>query len=391
MKLTAYAITSNPCIIRPANPKRPWMDSAMNKAPYRCLPLSMANGWGWEILSKAKFIAEWNGGQKPSDVRVTLLEGTGAPDAYFGEGTLTWHSGYMFKTPYPYGVYVTGVPNNPKPNAIPLSGIVETHWLPFSFTMNWRFTQPGQFTMEIGEPYCQIFPIDMNAFDNIEPEIRSLHEPEAKELSDLYWDWTYSRQEYSAQQRAGKLAANVWQRNYIRGVYPAGVVNEKPAECPFHITDSGEKESNHRTKSNAPEFVDNRIGPFTEPKEHTTRITTMLKREQKEKTERQPSVNMKTREERLAEIENRLMTLKSKINVNTFAEIKIVKDTTTEPPKEVQQTTSETREDKLKRIQSQLINKESSSMEIAAESREDKLKRIAEELRSKQKPNLKLI
>lgn len=392
MKLTAYAITSRPCTIRPANPKRPWMDVAMNKAPYRCLPLSMANGWGWEILSNAKFVAEWNGGQKPSDVKVTTLDGYGAPDGYFGEGTLTWHSGYMFRTPYPYGIYVTGVPNNPKPNAIPLSGIVETNWLPFSFTMNWRFTQPGEFTMEIGEPFCQIFPIDMTTFDNIEPEIRSLHEPEAKELSDLYWDWTYSRQEYSAQQRAGKLAANIWQKNYMRGTYPAGVVNEKPAECPFHINESGEKESHHRTKSNAPEFTDNRIGPFVEPKEHTTRITEMLQREQKQKTENRPSTTMKTREERLADIQDRLTKLKSKMNVSTFAEIKIVRDEPVQQPAQPTEVPTESREDKLKRIQAELMSKQRKSAEPAVtESREDKLKRIQSELLSKQKPNLKLI
>jgi len=267
MKLIAYTTTTNPCPLRPANPKRNWMDVAGNKNPYRCLPLSMANAWGWEILSPAKFIAEWDGGMHPKSVKVTLLDGHSAPDGYFGEGTLTWHAGYIFKTEFPYGMYVTGAPNYPKPNAIPLSGVVETHWLPFTFTMNWRFTQPGSFSMEIGEPFCQIFPIDMNTFDDMEAEIRTLHEPEAKQLHDDYWDWNASRYEFLHGQRTGKNGPETWQRNYFQGTYPSG---EK--KCPVHTTTDGVPLVSHRTKPNVPNFIDKQIEIFKQPDGFSERV-----------------------------------------------------------------------------------------------------------------------
>jgi hypothetical protein len=276
MKIIAYTTTATPCEIRKANPKRQWMDVAVNKNPYRCLPLSMANGWGWELLSPAKFVAEWDGGASPQSVKVTLLEGHTPPDGYFGEGTLTWHTGYMFKTEFPYGMYVTGAPNYPKHNAIPLSGVVETHWLPFTFTMNWRFTQPGTFSMEIGEPFCQIFPVDMNIFENVEAEIRTLHEPEAKELYDEYWNWNFSRYEFLYGQRSGKYGPEAWQKNYLQGAYPLG-----ERKCPVHRATDDTTITSHRTKPNVPDFVDNQIEKFKYPVGFSEKLQVLAKSVQK--------------------------------------------------------------------------------------------------------------
>ncbi|NDG04180.1 MAG: hypothetical protein EB121_02330 [Alphaproteobacteria bacterium] len=41
-----------------------------------------------------------------------------------------------------------GAPNSAKHGIAPLDGLIETDWLPFGFTMNWRFTAPGQVTFE---------------------------------------------------------------------------------------------------------------------------------------------------------------------------------------------------------------------------------------------------
>lgn len=343
MKIIAYPTTQTPCTIRPANPKRQWMDTALNKNPYRCLPLSMANAWGWEILSTAKFTAEWDGGLHPSSVKVTLLEGTGAPDGYFGEGTLTWHTGYLFKTEFPYGMYVTGAPNNPKPNTIPLSGIVETHWLPFTFTMNWRFTQPGKFTMDIGEPFCQIFPIDMNTFDGMEAEIRTLHEPEAKQLYDDHWEWNYSRHEFLHGQKNGKFGPADWQRNYFQGTYPP---DER--KCPIHKTDDGESITPHRTKPNTPAFADKQIEKYKHPEDYAERLRKIMPTPQKPT----PSVGTAS----TAQLNDRLLQLKPKLMKKKFLSLKIktpAPDTQSAPPVEQD---APSNEDKIKNMQERLKN-----------------------------------
>src|SRR5262245_32204643 len=62
--------------IRAGSTKRDWMDGAPDSYAYRCLPLNIANGHGWEMLSPCGFEATWNGGLAPQDVSITADEGT---------------------------------------------------------------------------------------------------------------------------------------------------------------------------------------------------------------------------------------------------------------------------------------------------------------------------
>lgn len=277
MKVIAYPTTTNPPKLVPASSRREWMDVAANKNPYRCLPLSMANSWGWQLLSTSHFIAEWNGGRTAGDIQITHLDGSDHPVTHFGEGTLTWHLGYVFKTEYPYGMYMTGAPNEPSPNIIPLSGLVETHWLPYTSTMNWRFTQPGKFEMKIGQPFCQLYPVDMRLFEDMEePEIRSMSEVEAKEFHDLYWEWNISRTEFMSEQRQRvTYDPSIWQKNYFQGVHPP----DGKRKCPVHTTADGEVESTHRTKPNVPNFVNKDEIGFKTPSVYWERIKEIQEKE----------------------------------------------------------------------------------------------------------------
>src|SRR5215510_15256904 len=61
-KLIAYQISEDDFApIRPAPRERKWMDNADLKNPYRCLPLIVANQYGWEILSTHHVRASWDG------------------------------------------------------------------------------------------------------------------------------------------------------------------------------------------------------------------------------------------------------------------------------------------------------------------------------------------
>jgi hypothetical protein len=232
MKLTAYKV-SEAMEIRPASPSRKWMDESINKNPYRCLPLTMANSYGWELISKSEAVAEWNGGPYPSDVKIENVSGSCFPSSHFGEGVITWHTGYLFTTEYPYGLYVTGSPNQPINNIICLSGIVETFWLPFTFTMNWRFTQPGKVTIKVGDVISHIFPVRMDAFQDLQPELRNINDN--PELKQKYQDWSSDRSKFLK----GHREKGDWQKTYFKGVDLLG-----------------NKEENHKTNPNVPNFSD---------------------------------------------------------------------------------------------------------------------------------------
>lgn len=232
MKITAYKVVRDVMELRPASPNRGWMDDSINKNAYRCLPLTMANSYGWELLSRSEITAEWNGGQRPDDVKITRASGACFPSSHFGEGVLTWHTGYLFRTEFPYGLYVTGSPNEPFHNIVCLSGIVETHWLPFPFTMNWRFTAPGSITIKEGDVIAHVFPVKLDVFDDMESaEIIPIEDN--PELYGEYKEWSESRLQFNKKTRA----SDEWQKNYFKGV------NLK-----------GEKIEDHRTKPNVPNF-----------------------------------------------------------------------------------------------------------------------------------------
>ena len=72
MKLSAYVVDGHTIDIRPAPADREWMDNIDQRFAYRCLPLSIANAHGWEILCTAGFTAVWDGGRALDAVNVPL-------------------------------------------------------------------------------------------------------------------------------------------------------------------------------------------------------------------------------------------------------------------------------------------------------------------------------
>ncbi len=47
------------------------MDAFQDRHPYRCLPLTMANSSGWEILCPIGLTIEWNGGLMEDGIKIT--------------------------------------------------------------------------------------------------------------------------------------------------------------------------------------------------------------------------------------------------------------------------------------------------------------------------------
>ena len=61
LEITAYEVVEAPMPIRTGERPRDWIDALPERFGYRCLPLSIANQMGWEILNPAAFTARWNG------------------------------------------------------------------------------------------------------------------------------------------------------------------------------------------------------------------------------------------------------------------------------------------------------------------------------------------
>jgi hypothetical protein len=222
MDLICYLCPGWAPMIRPASATRDWMDGTQLSFAYRCLPLNIANAHGWEILSPVGFEAIWNGQPGLGDVQVRLAPGADAkyaPVSAFGEGILTFHIHGLFRTPPGWNLWVGGSPNSPKDGIYPLTGVIETDWSPYTFTMNWRFTRRNHWLrFDAGEPICFLFPVQRAVLEHITPRFLQLEsEPQ---LAGHYATWNNSRAAFLEALRREKpvLPVDQWQKRYYRGI-----------------------------------------------------------------------------------------------------------------------------------------------------------------------------
>lgn len=207
--------------IVPASAKRAWMDAAAHRFAYRCTPMTIANASGWEMLVPFDFEAVWDGGDSVEAITVLTRADGSAVEAlvasHFGHGILTFHTGWLLRTAPGWATWTRGSPNWPRHGIIPLDGLVETEWLPFTFTMNWRFTAPGRVRFVTGEPFCFVTPVPHVALDSVQPVICDLDEEPV--LAANYRRWQQSRADFNDRLRSNDREAvrEGWQRGYIRG------------------------------------------------------------------------------------------------------------------------------------------------------------------------------
>jgi hypothetical protein len=242
--LIAWQCTTHAPVIRVATQTREWMDKAHQRFPYRCLPLVIANSFGWDILNPLPFSAYWNGGPLPSDVKILFpaQKKSNVPQAHFGSGVLTFTLGHLFKTPPNINLYVKGPPNYPKDGIIPLEGIVETDSAPATFTMNYLFTRKNsEVVFEAGEPYCRVFPIPRFMTEVLHPELRMIEDN--PELNKTHLEWRSERDKFNKGLAipGSEYTEKKWQKDYFQGGGEGTLWN---------------KFINHQTRLHQPEFED---------------------------------------------------------------------------------------------------------------------------------------
>lgn len=233
-KLICYQINEAAPRIVPGRSERAWMDATRQRFAYRCLPLTIANSMGWELLCPANVSIGWNGGPELEDIRIEtdggFAEGWFA-QSHFGHGIVTFQTHYLFRTEPGIALWARGVPNLPKDGIAPLDGIVETDWLNFGFTMNWMLTRPGRVSFAKDEPFCFITLMNYHGLDDVVPEIVPISAD--PELAAANEDYGRRRGEFNAKLEAGdpETLKIGWQKWYMRGEQPNGAVGN-----PAHIS-----------------------------------------------------------------------------------------------------------------------------------------------------------
>jgi hypothetical protein len=234
--LKAYRIRPDRSLdLVPAASTRAWMDASYQRNAYRCLPLLIANQAGWFVQNPHELRATWSGGRTRAAVRIEYLQ-DGAPCecpsheglvlSNFGEGIITWHIPYLFRTPPGYNLLARGPANWPKDAAAPLEGLVETDWAVATFTMNWKLTRPKYpVTFALGEPICMLVPQRRGELESFQPQVLDLEAEPA--LQQAHSAWNESRKQfllgkYLFGPSARSNGQPDWQGEYVRGTLPDG-------------------------------------------------------------------------------------------------------------------------------------------------------------------------
>jgi hypothetical protein len=220
MRLICYPTSGDAPKLVAAPVERGWMDRTEGGFAYRCLPLNIANTHGWLLLNTVPFVAEWDGSSRLEAISLCAAGGGGPllASSHFGSGVLTFNVNALFRTEPGYDLMVTGPLNQLKDGLQPLTGVVETDWAPFTFTMNWKFTRKSTpIAFESEEPFCMIFPLKRGLVDDVQPEIRALESD--KEVCEAYRAWADGRRDFNdALKLPGSEArARKWQKDYFTG------------------------------------------------------------------------------------------------------------------------------------------------------------------------------
>lgn len=243
MDLVCYLTEDRPVDIRPARNRREWMNQTPGSYAYRCLPLSIANAHGWEVRCPVTFEAEWNGGSSEDDIHLVFESdedrsiGERARDyraratrtfaeSHFGSGILTFNLRVVIGTPPGYDLWVTGPVNEFKDGIQAMSAVIETYWMPFTFTMNWKFTRPHwKVRFEKGEPFCFFFPVEHGLLERFSPTFEQISQD--SDLEKQYKVALYKRLLPLALERLKGKKLEIKEQDrfegwYIRGEMPDG-------------------------------------------------------------------------------------------------------------------------------------------------------------------------
>ena len=221
-ELTCYPLWPTSPALTPAKAERDWMDMTSERYAYRCIPLSIANASGWEIALPFGFEAAWYGGDDMGAIQFRAADERVRHHvtSHFGHGVITFHTGWLFRTPPGWAVWTRGAPNSVKDGIVALDGLVETDWLPFPFTMNWHFTRPGRVKFAKGEPFCFITLAEDKALETFELVQKRLEADD--ELRGQYEAWRKQRDAFNKAlfRRDPEAMKESWQRFYFRGELP---------------------------------------------------------------------------------------------------------------------------------------------------------------------------
>lgn len=205
--------------LRPAPVRRQWMSE--HPTAYQCLPMTVANQWGWQVQCPTDVRVSWNGSHEPGGLQVDVdPQWAVAIKSQFGRGIVTFSPPWLFRTPPGWDLYAKGPSNRWKANCVPLEGVIETWWLSYTFTLNWKLVEPGAVVFSRGESLAQLVPVPHATYQGCEAIEAPINDVEPAAGAELM-RWLAERRKIAL----GPVRAHKW---YLRAEEIEGHLTKLP-------------------------------------------------------------------------------------------------------------------------------------------------------------------
>lgn len=205
-KLFLKKTHQNSPVIQQSRVKRDWMDATYNKHAYQCLPMTVANVYGWEIVMEEDLVVQWDGGNTPPVILSGETTSSGRVQAISSIiGMISISMGWAINTEEGYNLWMTGSPNYFVDGATPLTATIPSYWWPDESQMNWKITKIGEpVVFGAGTPFCFFNIYDNSVLENVEIIESSFYEDselvksrmkygELKEKNRFENPWTWTK------------------------------------------------------------------------------------------------------------------------------------------------------------------------------------------------------
>jgi hypothetical protein len=176
--MTLFTLTrthQNPPEIKQSRIKRDWMDNTYNKHAYQCLPMTVANVSGWELILQQDVVVQWDGTNNPPEVLEGEILNSRAVVIPSIIGIMSFATGWAFGTEDGYSTFISGSPNYFVDGAVPLSATIPSFWWPDEFNMNWKITKINEpIVFEKGMPFMYFTIVQNNLLESVQFKVENL-------------------------------------------------------------------------------------------------------------------------------------------------------------------------------------------------------------------------
>ena len=182
---------------------------------YKCLPLAIGNMQGFIFSLPYTFSVLWNGGSSPEDLTIEIYEDYKPyekinfiyPNSEFGSGILTIHYPLTLKTPPGINLMTIAPPNFPLIGLSPMTGVVESDNLRFTFTLNIKVDLINtKLMVEPNTPLVGMIPIPRYFCDSF--ELKNAYDIFDKNIVTEEMEVTKEHEDKRLIQNTNKLSAD---------------------------------------------------------------------------------------------------------------------------------------------------------------------------------------